>query len=248
MTAVAAADTLVELGSGTSDKTRPLLDAMAATGRLERYVPLDVAETTLRISAAAIADEYGIEVHGVVGDFHRHLDALPTTGVRLFAFLGGTIGNLDPVERHRFLLALTAAMQPGDSLLVGTDLVKDRGRLVRAYDDAAGVTAAFNKNVLAVLNAELGATFDPDDFDHVALFDETNSWIEMRLRSRRDHTVTVRRLGVDVHFAAEEELRTEISSKFRPGQIGRELGDAGLVGIDTWTDPAADFALTLAVR
>jgi L-histidine N-alpha-methyltransferase len=248
MAEVAGADTLVELGSGTSEKTRELLDAMAMTGRLRRYVPVDVAGPTLRTSALAIADDYGIDVHGVVGDFRRHLDAVPGSGTRLFAFLGGTIGNLDPSERRDFLVTQCDAMEPGDSFLVGTDLVKDRGRLVRAYDDDAGVTAAFNKNVLNVLNAELGATFHLADFDHVARFDETYSWIEMRLRSRRRHVVDVPGLGIEVTFSDGEELRTEISSKFRPGEIDAELAAAGLTPVATWTDPASDFALTMAVR
>jgi L-histidine N-alpha-methyltransferase len=248
MILAADADTLVELGSGTSDKTRALLDAMAAAGALRRYVPFDVAESTLRSSAERIATDYGIEVHGVVGDFRRHLADVTAGGTRLFAFLGGTIGNLDPDERATMLGELADAMAPGDSLLVGTDLLKDRGRLVRAYDDAAGVTAAFNKNVLTVLDAELGATFDPDDFDHVAVFDERHGWIEMRLRARRTHTVDVPALGLRLDLAAGEELRTEISTKFRPGQIGEELASAGLVPTDRWTDPAGDFALTLAVR
>jgi L-histidine N-alpha-methyltransferase len=248
MARAAGADTLVELGSGTSDKTRALLEAMAVTGELRRYVPFDVAERTLRDSAVRISDEFDVNVHGVVGDFHHHLGGVPDAGTRLFAFLGGTIGNLDPGERRAFLAALVVAMDPGDSLLVGTDLVKDRGRLVRAYDDAAGVTAAFNKNVLSVLNHELGATFDLDDFDHVALFDEEHSRIEMRLRAERDHTVAVPGLGLELRFAGGEEMRTEISSKFRPGQFADELAEAGLVTVGTWTDPAADFALTLAVR
>jgi L-histidine Nalpha-methyltransferase len=248
MAALVNADTLVELGSGTSDKTRAILDAMARRNQLERYVPFDVAETTLRTAAESIANDYGIEVHGVVGDFRCHLPAIPATGRRVFAFLGGTIGNLEPGERHRMLADLSGVMRSGDSLLVGTDLVKDRGRLVRAYDDAAGVTAAFNKNVLSVLNNELGSAFDPDDFTHLALFDERNEWIEMRLRSRRVHEVDVPGLGVTIRFDADEEVRTEISAKFRVNRVVRELTTAGLQVRKMWTDPNGDFALTLAVR
>lgn len=248
MVAITGPDTLVELGSGTSDKTRSLLDAMAATGALRRYVPFDVAAATLREASIRIACEYAIEVCGVVGDFRRHLGAVPTDGVRLFAFLGGTVGNFEPAERAELLTQIAAAMVPGDALLLGTDLVKDRGRLVRAYDDAAGVTAAFNKNVLSVLNHELGADFDLDDFDHVALFDTRQEWIEMRLRSRRRHTVGVPGLGLTLQFEAGEELRTEISAKFRVERIGSELATAGLQVADMWIDPAGDFALTLAVQ
>ncbi len=247
MVAVTRPDTLVELGSGTSDKTRSLLDAMATTGVLRRYVPFDIAYATLRDAATRIATDYGIEVCGVVGDFSRQLNAVPTEGVRLFAFLGGTVGNFEPAARSSLLTQIAAAMVPGDALLLGTDLVKDHGRLVRAYDDAAGVTASFNKNVLSVLNHELGATFDLDDFDHVAMFDTRHEWIEMRLRSRRRHWVDVPGLGLTLQFEAGEELRTEISAKFRLERIGSELAAAGLRLADMWTDPAGDFALTLAV-
>ena len=248
MIAITRPDTLVELGSGTSDKTRSLLDAMAATGALRRYVPFDVADATLREASVRIATDYALDVHGVIGDFRRHLSAVPTDGVRLFAFLGGTVGNFEPAERASLLTQISAAMVPGDALLLGTDLVKDHGRLVRAYDDTAGVTAAFNKNVLSVVNHQLGADFDLDDFDHVALFDTRHEWIEMRLRSRRRHTVRVPGLGLTLQFEAGEELRTEISAKFRVERIDCELARAGLRVADMWTDPAGDFALTLAVR
>jgi L-histidine N-alpha-methyltransferase len=243
------ADTLVELGAGTSQKTRILLDALQETGRLERFVPFDVAEATLRATAEAIADEYpGLDVHAVVGDFRRHLDALPTDGRRLVAFLGGTIGNLRPGERSAMLAELASSMRPGDSLLLGTDLVKNRERLVAAYDDAAGVTAAFNKNVLRVLNRELGADFDVDRFEHVALFDEDNEWIEMRLRSQVEQDVQVPGLGLTLHFAPGEDLRTEISAKFSLERVRAELGTAGLELTNWWTDPAGDYALSLSFR
>lgn len=248
LVAAADADTLVELGSGTSHKTRRLLDAMRRRGALRGYVPIDASEATVREAAAAIAAEYGIAVHAVVGDFRHHLDAVPKAGTRLFAFLGGTIGNFEPIDRRRLLERIVTEMDPGDTFVVGTDLLKDRGRLVRAYDDAAGVTAAFNKNVLRVLNREFDGTFEVADFDHVALFDEQHRWIEMRLRARRDHDVRLPGLGLQLHFDEGEELRTEISAKFALGQIDAELGDAGLVVTGRWTDVAGDFALTLAVR
>ena len=188
----------MELGSGTSEKTRLLLDAFTRTSRLRTFVPFDVSEATLRDAAAAVAREYpGVDVHAVVGDFERHLGEIPDRGTRLVAFLGGTIGNFAPASRAAFLTSLARTLRPGETLLLGTDLVKDPGRLVRAYDDAAGVTAAFNKNVLHVLNRELGARFDPDDFEHVARWDTTEEWIEMRLRARRDLLVDVPALALD---------------------------------------------------
>jgi L-histidine N-alpha-methyltransferase len=247
--ALARADTLVELGAGTADKTRLLLDAMSLSGLLARYVPFDVAETTTRATARAIVDEYpDVHVHGVVGDFHRHLDRLPTGGRRLLAFLGGTIGNLTPDQRASMLRELAAGMRPGDAFLLGTDLVKSPARLVAAYDDAAGVTAAFDKNVLAVLNRDLGADFDLDRFDHVAHWDDEHEWIEMRLRSRGVQTVHVPALERTLHFADGEDLRTEISAKFRPERVADELDAAGLTLTDWWTDDDGDFALSLATR
>jgi L-histidine N-alpha-methyltransferase len=247
--ATSGADTLVELGSGTSDKTRLLLDALQDAGRLDRFVAFDVAEPTLRDAVAKLSVDYpGTQVLGVVGDFNEHLGALPVDGRRMVAFLGGTIGNLHPDERERFFGSLAAVMTPGDSLLLGTDLVKDRARLVAAYDDSAGVTAEFNKNLLAVLNRELDADFDAAAFDHVARFDEDGSFIEMRLRSTREQQVRVRDLDLLVDFAAGEDLRTEISTKFRPDQVREELQRAGLTPSGHWTDAAGDFALWLALR
>ncbi len=242
----AGADTLVELGSGTSEKTRLLLDAMAATGSLRRFVPLDVSEEVLREAAHDVAAAYGIEVRAVVGDFSRHLGEVPHEGRRLVAFLGSTIGNLVPVERARFLASLRAVLDDDDRFLLGTDLVKDRSRLLAAYDDAAGVTARFNRNVLTVLNAELGGDFDPQAFDHIACWDEEQRWIEMRLRSRRDQVVRLDAVGRTVRFAAGEEVRTEVSSKFTPEQVDAELAAAGLCTDRRWSDPAGDFLLTLA--
>ncbi len=245
--ALAAAETLIELGSGTSEKTRLLLDALQDAGTLRRYVPFDVDETVLAAASAGVVDEYPrIAVHAVVGDFEHHLPLLPAGGRRLVAFLGGTIGNLTPPERTRFLHTLAQVLAPGDSLLIGTDLVKDPARLVAAYDDAAGVTAEFNRNVLRVLARELGADVDPDAFEHVVVWDAENEWIEMRLRSRREQVVRV--LDLQVPFAEGEELRTEISAKFRRERVTEELTAAGLRLHAWWTDPNGDYAVSLATK
>jgi L-histidine N-alpha-methyltransferase len=245
--AAAGADVLVELGSGTSEKTRLLLTAMREAGTLRRFVPFDVDPSVLRLAGDALAEEYpGLEVDGVVGDFTRHLGELPTDGRRMVAFLGSTIGNLAPAERAAFLADLAATLRPGDSFLLGTDLVKDEGRLVRAYDDAEGVTADFNRNVLLVLNRELKADFDPEAFTHVAVWDTEHEWIEMRLRSVREQQVNVAALDLGVPFAAGEEMRTEISAKFRRAGVERELAAAGLAMTRWWTDPTGDFGLSLA--
>jgi L-histidine N-alpha-methyltransferase len=185
-------------------------------------------------------------VHAVVGDFERHLDRIPTGGRRIVAFLGGTIGNLAPAKRADFLAQVAASLGPDDALLLGTDLVKDIARLEAAYDDAAGVTAEFNRNVLSVVDRELDANFVPDAFDHVARFDPTHEWIEMRLRATDAMEVRIAALDLDVSFAAGEEMRTEISAKFRRDRVERELAAAGLTLAEWWTDPAGDFALSLA--
>src|SRR5256885_9891783 len=212
----AECDTLVELGSGTSEKTRLLLDAMRDAGLLTRFVPFDVSKQTLHDTAAALEDEYpDVEIQPVVGDFMLDLHTIPRGGRRLVAFLGGTIGNLLPDARARFLRDVASMLGPDDHFLLGTDLVKDAARLEAAYDDARGVTAEFNKNVLHVMNRELDADFDVDAFEHVAVFDREREWIEMRLRSTRDQTVCVRVLDLDVQFAPGEEMRTEVSAKFR---------------------------------
>jgi L-histidine N-alpha-methyltransferase len=241
------ADTLIELGSGTSEKTRILLDALQRRGALQRFVPFDVDESTLKSAAVAVSGEYpGVAVHAVVGDFERHLGLLPGGGRRMVAFLGSTIGNLTPEQRARFLAEIRAGLEPGDTFLLGTDLVKDVRRLEAAYDDSAGVTAAFNRNLLHRLNRELDADFAPDRFAHVAVFDMEREWIEMRLRSSVDQTVTVVELGLTVAFSAGEEMRTEISAKFRPDGLSAELTAAGLRPLEVWTDPAGDFALSLS--
>jgi L-histidine N-alpha-methyltransferase len=240
------ADTLVELGSGTSEKTRLLLAALTRAGTLSRFVPFDVSEGTLRAAAHSIAEEFGITVHAVVGDFERHLGLLPRGGRRLVAFLGSTIGNLAPDARAHFLSEIAAGLAPGDAFLLGTDLVKDVDRLEAAYDDAAGVTAAFNRNVLDVVNRELGADFVPDRFAHVARWVAEEEWIEMRLRSDRAQHITVRGLDLAVDFDEGEEMRTEISAKFRHERVRDELTAAGLELEEWWTDPAGDFALSVS--
>ncbi|MFC8849098.1 MULTISPECIES: L-histidine N(alpha)-methyltransferase [unclassified Micromonospora] len=243
--ALTGAKTLIELGSGSSEKTRLLLDAFARRGGLGTFVPLDVSVSALRQSTEQIATDYpGLRVRGIVGDFTRHLDRLPTGGRRLVIFLGGTIGNLLPAERAGFLAAMRASLEPGDWLLIGTDLVKDPSVVVPAYDDAAGVTAEFNRNVLRVVNRELGADFDPEAFAHVALWDPEQEWIEMRLRAERP--VRARVLDLDVEFAAGEELRTEVSAKFRPEGIAAELAAAGFTAREFWTDVDGLFGVTLA--
>jgi L-histidine N-alpha-methyltransferase len=247
--AVSGADTLVELGSGTSEKTRVLLDAFRNAGTLTRFVPFDVSKQTLHDAAIAIEGEYpGVVVEPVVGDFTQDLHSIPMAGGCMVAFLGGTIGNFLPDARAAFLREVAAILDPDDSFLLGTDLVKDVARLEAAYDDAQGVTAEFNKNVLHVMNRELDADFDVDAFDHVALFDTTQEWIEMRLRSQRDQTVHVEALNLDVPFAAGEEMRTEVSAKFRREGIEAELAAAGLKLTHWWTDSDNDFALSLSRR
>ncbi|HET7072870.1 MAG TPA: L-histidine N(alpha)-methyltransferase [Mycobacterium sp.] len=244
-----AADTLVELGAGTSEKTRQLLDALRARGSLRGFVPFDVDAGMLSATATAIQREYpGVEIEAVCGDFEEHLNEIPGGGRRLFVFLGSTIGNLTPVPRAEFLATLAAVMRPGDSLLLGTDLVKDAGRLVRAYDDAAGVTARFNRNVLAVINRELDADFDVDAYRHVARWNAESERIEMWLRADRRQRVRVGALELSVDFAADEEMLTEVSCKFRPDGVNAELAGAGLRRIRWWTDSAGDFGLSLAVK
>jgi L-histidine N-alpha-methyltransferase len=243
--AATGARTLVELGSGSSEKTRHLIDALAG---LHTYVPVDVSESALtQAGHALVAERPGLNVHALIADFTARLALPDTPGPRLVAFLGGTIGNLLPAERAEFLASVRALLSPGDALLLGTDLVKDEKVLVRAYDDAAGVTAAFNKNVLSVVNRELGADFDPGAFDHVALWDTGNEWIEMRLRSRTQQTVKIPALDLAVDFAAGEDLHTEISAKFRKGGVRAEQAAAGMELTHWWTDGEGRFALSLSV-
>jgi L-histidine N-alpha-methyltransferase len=241
---------LVELGSGTATKTRVLLDALHEAGTLVRYVPVDVTERVVRECAEELTEEYpGLQVHGVIGDFERHLDRVPAAlGTRVVAFLGGTIGNFPPGSRRRVLREIAALLGPRDHLLMGTDLVKDPDVLEAAYDDSQGLTAEFNRNVLRVLNRELDAEFEPADFEHVALFDSEHEWIEMRLRARKEHTTLVRALDLPVHFEAGEEMRTEISAKFTRQRLEGDLAAAGLELVRWLTDPDELFALTLSRR
>jgi L-histidine N-alpha-methyltransferase len=248
--AATGAGELVELGSGAADKARILLDAMAEAGTLCRYVPLDVSEVVVRDAAAQLVDEHpDLRVHGVIGDFERHLDRVPAAidGVpRIVALLGGTIGNFPPGTRRRLLRAIGALLGPEDRLLLGTDLVKDPSVIEAAYDDAAGVTAEFNRNVLHVINRELDADFTPNQFDHVAFFDRRHEWIEMRLRARRPCSVLIGGLGLRIEFAAGEEVRTEISAKFTRTRIDADFAAAGLA-LDRWyTDEDEHYALSLA--
>ena len=241
------AATLVELGSGTSTKTKLLLDALAEGGGLARIVPFDVCEPVLRAAGPALAARYpGVRVDAVVGDFEQHLGRLPLDGPTLVAFLGGTIGNLAPAPRGKFLAELADQLSPGDWLLLGTDLVKDPARLVAAYDDAAGVTAEFNRNVLHVLNRELAGDLSPYRFDHVARWDAEHQWIEMHLRAAGDQRAHLAALGLDVEVADGQTIHTEISAKFTRARIGAEVEAAGLELDQLLVDREGDFAVSLA--
>jgi len=243
------ADTVVELGSGTSEKTRTLLNALRARGSLRRYVPFDVDAAMLSAAATAIARDYpAIEIDAICGDFQEHLAQIPAIARRLFVFLGSTIGNLTRGPRADFLATLAAVLRPGDTLLLGTDLVKETRRLVRAYDDDAGVTARFNRNVLAVINRELDADFDLDAYQHVARWNAGEQRIEMWLRAKRHQWVRLGALDLVVEFAAGEAMLTEVSCKFRADGVAAELADAGLRRIRWWTDDAGDFGLSLAIK
>lgn len=242
-----SARSLVELGSGSSEKTRLLLDSLRRQGTLEEFVPLDVSEPALRAAVDAIVADYpGLRVHGVVGDFTASLDSLPGSPPRLVAFLGGTIGNLLPEERSTFLSGVRGLLGAGEWLLLGTDLVKAPATLVRAYDDAAGVTAEFNRNVLHVLNRELGADFPVEAFAHVARWDSDQEWIEMRLRADRPMTVHLPAVGLEIDLEQGEEIRTEVSAKFRRERVAEELAAAGFDLDAWWTDSEERFALSLA--
>ncbi|WP_026361488.1 L-histidine N(alpha)-methyltransferase [Amycolatopsis nigrescens] len=244
---VTGAHTLVELGSGSSEKTRLLLDGLRGHGSLETFVPLDVSESALADAVEAISADYpGLSVRGAIGDFTEHLDLLPGEQPRLVAFLGGTIGNLTPVERGKFLRSVRDVLAEGEWLLLGTDLVKNPETLVRAYDDAAGVTAEFNRNVLRVVNQRLGADFDPDGFEHESYWDAEAEWIEMRLRASADMLVRIPGAGMEVRFTEGEHIRTEISAKFRAGGIRGELADAGFDVERWWTDSGKLFGVSLA--
>jgi L-histidine N-alpha-methyltransferase len=239
---------LAELGAGTAKNSRLLLDALQAAGTLERFIPLDVSEQTLRASAHAIAAAYPrVFVHAIVGDFERHLGALPRDGRRLIAFLGSTIGNLYPERRGRFLGKLASMLAPDEAFLVGLDLVKDVGRLEAAYNDSRGVTETFVRNALAGLNHELGATFDQRRFAYEARWDPEHEWMDIGLRARRAHTIWIPRLELDLAFEEGERLRVEVSSKFRRERFELETARAGLRLDSWWTDAAGDFAVALVL-
>src|SRR5436190_19771201 len=240
--------TLIELGSGSALKTRVLLDAMRDAGCLEAYAPVDISEQITRDTAAAIASEYGIAVHGLVCDFERDLERIPLAGPRVLALLGGTIGNFEPAQRASFLARVANLLGEDDHFLLGTDLVKDRRRLEAAYNDSAGVTAEFNKNVLTVLNKALGAEFDLDAFEHVAFWDSDNLWVDIRLRSLAEQVVEVSSLGLSIAFDRGEEMRTEISTKFARDGLAGIYAESGLETVGWWTDPEGLFALSLARR
>jgi L-histidine N-alpha-methyltransferase len=243
------ARTLVELGAGSAKNILLLLDALDTVGTLERFIPLDVSEETLRASAQAIAAAYPrVSVHAIVGDFERDVDTLPGGDRRLIAFLGSTIGNLSPEQRTRFLANLADALAQGDAFLLGTDLVKDAARLEAAYNDSEGVTEAFVRNALTAVNRELDATFDQRRFVYEARWDAEHEWMDIGFRARQAHTVSIHGLELDVAFEVGEPLRVEISSKFRREQLELEAGQAGLSIESWWTDRAGDFAVALVLR
>ena len=249
--AESGAGELVELGSGSAAKARILLDAMAAAGTLRRYVPLDVSEQVVRDAAQTLVEEYAeLRVHGVIGDLERHLDRVPESdGVpRLLALLGGTIGNFSPGTRRKLLRDVGALLGPEDKLLLGTDLVKDPAVIEAAYNDAQGITAEFNRNVLHVINRELDADFWPDGFEHIAFFDTRHEWVDIRLRAQRSCSVLIGALGLRVDFAAGEDLRTEISAKFTRARLEADFEAAGLVFDGWYTDPGRLFALAIGRR
>jgi L-histidine Nalpha-methyltransferase len=238
--------TLIELGSGSATKTRVLLDALRAAGCLGAYAPVDISEEITRSTADAIAGEYGIGVHGLVCDYERDLERIPLGGPRVIAFLGGTIGNFEPAQRASFLARVANLLGPDDHFLLGTDLIKEPRTIERAYNDSAGVTADFNKNVLAVLNRELGADFDIDAFEHVAFWDTENLWVDIRLRSLARQVIAISTLDMLVAFDRGEEMRTEISTKFARDGLAAIYAEAGLEMAGWWTDPDELFGLSLA--
>lgn len=241
------AEELIELGSGAATKTRVLLDAMHAAGRLRRYIPFDVSDGIMRRVAMELLDEYPeMDVHAVVADFTAHLDGIPDGRGQLCIFLGGTIGNFSGSEARRFLGEVAGQLRPGGFLLLGTDLIKDRRRLEAAYNDAEGVTAAFNRNVLRVLNRKLDGDFDPEAFEHLAPYNDAEHRIEMWLRSTRRQRVRLPRIDLDFTLEEGEEILTEISVKYDRPRVEALLAAAGFRTVEFYTDPEGLFALTLA--
>ena len=244
-----AATTVIELGSGTSDKTRTLLDAFVAHGMIERFVPLDVSEATLLDAAAMLGERYSdLDVSPVIGDFNQHLHRLPTGGTRLVAFLGGTIGNFYQEERTAFLGALADVLDPGDWVLLGVDLIKPVDRLLSAYNDSAGTTDAFIRNALTVINRELGGNIDVGNFDYVPFWDGREERIDMRLRACEPERARIEALDLDVELESGEELRIEISTKFSQDKLFTELAEVDFADGAFFTDPAHDFGIALVRR
>lgn len=241
------ADELVELGAGSARKTRVLLDAMAAAGCLRLYVPFDVSESEVRRVALELVEEYpGLEVHGIVADFTRGLHVIPPGERRLVILLGSTIGNFRPGPARRLLAGVAAGMAQGDWFLLGLDLIKDPALLEAAYDDEAAVTARFNRNILANVNRLADADFDPEAFDHRAVYRPEHQWVEMRLVARSPQTVHLRALDLTLELAAGEEIWTEISTKYDRAAASALLADAGFE-LARWLDNDL-FALALARR
>jgi L-histidine N-alpha-methyltransferase len=240
--------TLIELGAGTASKTRILISALLRRQLRATYYPVDVSAAALRIAEETLAREFpALKVRPLVGDYSRGLAALAATpGPKLVLYIGSSIGNWEPDEAGRLLNGVRRALRPGDALLLGTDLVKDPAVLHAAYNDAAGVTAAFNKNLLARINRELGADFDLSAFRHSAVFNPVASRIEMYLISRQEQTVRIPALRMRVRFAPSERIHTENSYKFTPAMVRNILSAGGFCLERTWTDERGWFGVHLA--
>ncbi len=247
--ATVGVDTVIELGSGTSDKTRILLDTFVRDGQLKQFVPFDVSESMLTSALALLGDRYpGISITPVAGDFNLHLDQLPQAESRMLVFLGGTIGNFYSEERAAFLRSIADVLIPGEWFLLGADLVKDPARILAAYDDDAGVTAEFILNVLHVLNRELDADLPLDDFEYVVTWDAEEERVDMRVRAKTQIRSMVGALDLAVTFEEGEELRVEISTKFHPAVLTAELEAAGLAVRHQFLADGDEFGLFLAQR
>ncbi|MGC2485120.1 MAG: ergothioneine biosynthesis protein EgtB [Acidimicrobiales bacterium] len=246
---LSGASQVIELGSGTSEKTKLLLDAFDEVNRLRSFTAMDAAAQTLQESVTQLAVQYPrTDVSGVVADFNDAPERVPPGPERLLVFLGGTIGNLTPADRGQLLAGFAGLLDVGEHLLLGTDLVKDPSRLLAAYDDSLGITAAFEKNILAVINENLGASFDADLFEYVARWNPQSETIEMSLRSLEVQDTEIRDLDLTVHFDRDEEVRTEISAKFHLEGVTKELSSAGFDVVRQWTDGPGDFAVSLAQK